>query len=40
MNDLIYIVSFLACCAGAVGLAAVCDRLMPREKGSRIRSNP
>ena len=40
MNDLLYIALFFACCAAAVGLAAICDRLMPRDKGPRIGSKP
>jgi hypothetical protein len=40
MNDLFYILFFFACVAAAVGLAALCERLMPREKGPRIGSKP
>ncbi len=40
MSDLFYILFFFACCAAAVGLAELCDRLMPREKGPRLGSKP
>ena len=40
MTDLLYIALFFGCIAGAVGLAALCDRLMPREKGPGIGSKP
>jgi hypothetical protein len=35
MNDLLYVVFFFGCLAASVALAKLCDRLMPREKGSK-----
>jgi hypothetical protein len=35
MDDLLYLVVFLACCAATVGLIRLCDRLKPRESGDK-----
>jgi hypothetical protein len=35
MNDLVYVLLFFTCLAAGVGLAVVCDRLMPRGNGNK-----
>jgi len=40
MNDLMYIGFFFACCASAVGLVALLDRLLPLNPGPRTGAKP
>ena len=35
MGDFLYIVIFLVCCAATAGLTVLCDRLAPKETGSK-----
>lgn len=35
MNDFLYVLFFFACVGASVGLAALCDKLMPRENVSK-----